>query len=90
MRMQLVRGTAAAPLSQLISVLELTLRREGGLGLWQLVSPGREQPVYGRLKSVRALAEVQGRRYDEDTVLLVDVLGGDEDIPEVPLFSLSK
>jgi alpha-glucan,water dikinase len=81
--MQLVRSTAAAPLSQLINVLELALRRKAGLGLWQLVSPGRGPSVTGRLVSVRALSEVQGKRYPEATILLVDVLGGDEDIPEV-------
>jgi len=81
--MQLVRGTAAAPLSQLINVLELALRREAGLGLWQLVSPGRGPCVCGRLEAVGALAEVQGKQYVEATVLLVDVLGSDEDIPEV-------
>ncbi len=52
------------------------------MGLWQLVSPGT-QPVIGRLEGVQTLAEVQGRRYVEKTVLLVEKLGGDEDIPEV-------
>lgn len=37
----------------------------------------------GKLVSVGGLSEVQETRYQEPTVLLVQHVGGEEDIPEV-------
>ena len=78
----MIRGTAAAPLSQLLSAIEPALRLAAGLGAWQVVSPAAGA-VTGRLEIAAALAHVQHARYAQPTVLLVDAVGGEEDMPEV-------
>ena len=78
----MIRGTAAAPLAQLLAAVEPALRAAAGLGAWQVVSPARGEAA-GKLEAVRALAHVQHMRYAEPTVLLVDAISGEEDIPEV-------
>ena len=40
-----VRGTAVAPLAQLLAVLDLLVRDLAGLPGWQVISPGRGGPV---------------------------------------------
>ena len=52
-------------------------------GSWQLVSPAPGGSVSGEAAAVPALADVQGSSFSRPTVLLADVVGGDEDIPEV-------
>ena len=80
--LQVLRGTAAAPLSQLLAVLEPRLRQEAGLGSWQLISPAPTATVTGRVVLEAALSRVQGVKYSEPTILITD-MGGEEDIPEV-------
>ena len=80
--LQVVRGTAAAPLSQLLAVLEPRLRQEAGLGSWQLISPAPAGMVTGRVIVEAALSGVQGVKYSEPTILITD-MGGVEDIPDV-------
>ncbi|CAL8469831.1 g9373 [Coccomyxa elongata] len=79
---EVIRGTAAAPCSQLLSALEPALRAAAGLGAWQLVSAGAGGAAAGKLVLAEKLAHVQHARYPEATVLLVDSVGGDEDIPD--------
>lgn len=80
---QVIRGTAAAPCSQLLSAIEPALRAAAGLGAWQLVSAGAGGAAAGKLVVAEKLAHVQHAPYPEPTVLLVDSVGGDEDIPDV-------
>ena len=47
LEMQVIRSSAAAPLSQLISLLEPALRKESGLGPWQIVSAAGTKPCVG-------------------------------------------
>ena len=78
----MIRGTAAAPLSQLLTALEPQLRLAAGLSAWQVISPARGSAA-GRLEIVGQLRDVQHSRYRQPTVLLVDCVGGDEEVPEV-------
>ncbi len=80
--MQVIRGTAAAPLSQLLTALEPQLRSAAGLSAWQVISPAHGSAA-GRLEIVEQLRDVQHSRYMQPTVLLVDRVGGDEEVPEV-------
>ncbi|BDA43844.1 Alpha-glucan water dikinase, chloroplastic at C-terminar half [Coccomyxa sp. Obi] len=79
---EVIRGTAAAPCSQLLSAIEPALRAAAGLGAWQLVSAGAGGAAAGKLVVAEKLAHVQHAHYLEATVLLVDGVGGDEDIPD--------
>lgn len=79
---QVIRGTAAAPLSQLLTSLEPKLRSAAGLSAWQVISPAQGTAV-GRLETAQQLRDVQHSRYPQPTILLVDRVGGDEEIPEV-------
>lgn len=79
---QVIRGTAATPCSQLLSLLDPALRRAAGLGAWQIISPASGTAT-GKLEVAERMAHVQHASYREPTVLLVDSIGGEEDIPEV-------
>lgn len=48
-----------------------------------MVSAGTGGAAAGKLEVAEELAHVQHARYPEATVLLVDSVSGDEDIPEV-------
>ena len=85
MGLQVIRGTAAAPLSQLLTALEPQLRSAAGLSAWQVISPARGSAA-GRLETAERLRDVQHSQYAQPTVLLVDSVGGDEEVPEVCLF----
>lgn len=54
-------------------------RQEGGLGTWQVISP---QQVAGRLEHVAELHTVQDDVYSQPTILLVDRVSGEEEVPE--------
>ena len=82
MGLQVIRGTAAAPLSQLLTAVEPQLRSAAGLSAWQVVSPAHGRAA-GRLEIAEQLRDVQHSRYMQPTVLLVDRVGGEEDVPEV-------
>ncbi|MFW6059836.1 MAG: phosphohistidine-like domain-containing protein, partial [Phycisphaeraceae bacterium] len=75
---EVVRGTLMFVLSKLVRHLEPALRRRAGLGGWQIIAPGE---AVGRVQMVGALRDVQGRRFDEPTVVVADEVAGDEDIP---------
>lgn len=75
---EVVRGTLAFVLSKLMRQLEPTLRRRAGLGGWQIISGGE---AVGRLAHASALRDVQDQRFDEPSVVMVDAVSGDEEIP---------
>lgn len=82
LKVQVIRGTAAAPLSQLLTALGQGLRAAAGLGAWQIISPASGSAA-GRLELAARLKDVQHSRYPQATILLVERVGGDEEIPEV-------
>ena len=67
---------------QVLSIVDPLLREAGGLGSWQVISAGQRQ-CRGRVVVAASLADVQEQRYEEPTVLLVQLVGGEEEIPEV-------
>lgn len=80
----MIRGTSAAPLSQLLAILEPVLRKTAGLGSWQVISP-TASAVTGSLVAVPSLLQVQNERYTQPTVLLLDHVEGDAEIPDVSM-----
>ncbi|MGR3221252.1 MAG: phosphohistidine-like domain-containing protein [Candidatus Anammoxibacter sp.] len=78
---EVVRGTPAFVLSQLIRHIDPLLRKAANLGNWQIISRGEEEGA-GKLEFVSALKSIQGKVYSEPTVLIADKVMGDEEIPE--------
>jgi alpha-glucan, water dikinase len=86
---EVVRGRIEFVVSTLLRKLDEVLRRSSGLGRWQVVSRGRGQ-VGGVVEGLASLAGVQGRRFEARTILIVDEINGDEDIPEGVTAVLTK
>jgi len=75
---EVVRSGAAAPLSQLLTLLEPRLRALAALGVWQLLS---SHPAAGQLVAVPSFAAVPPRGFSRPTVLLAQHVGGEEEPP---------
>lgn len=76
---EVVRGGPAFAVSLVISSIEPTLRTAAALGAWQIISPHN---VTGVIMRVPDLHGVQDEVYEEPTVLLVDHVSGEEEVPE--------
>lgn len=77
---EVVRGRFEFAVSALLRKLDERLRQIAGVGHWQIVSRGAG-PVEGVVECRGGLAEVQGQRFERNTVLLVGTVSGEEDIP---------
>jgi alpha-glucan, water dikinase len=75
---EVIRGGPAFTLSLLLRPLDRLLREAAGLGGWQVISPARAS---GRVRPVKRLLDVQNERFTEPTVLVVEEVSGDEEIP---------
>jgi alpha-glucan,water dikinase len=75
---EIIRGTAAAPLSQMLRALDPVIRNVANMGSWQIVSNAEAAGVIVRVAS---LAEVVNVKYTQPTVIVADRVGGEEDIP---------
>jgi len=76
---EVIRGGPVFALSRVLHVFEARVRREAGVGAWQLISAG---PAQGRVRWVDNLLSVQEQRYSEPTVLLAGTVSGEEEVPE--------
>jgi alpha-glucan,water dikinase len=74
---EVVRGTSAAPVAQLLRVLEPRLRELANLGAWQVISPVQ---AAGTVVCVPTLGEVAAKTFEQPTVLIASHVSGDEDI----------
>ena len=75
---EIIRGTAAAPLSQMLRALDPVIRNVANMGSWQIVSNAE---AAGVVVQVASLAEVVNVKYAQPTVIVADRVGGEEDIP---------
>ena len=73
-----VRGRPAFALTLLLRRLDTVIRKKAGSGPWQVIS---RREAEGRLKPIASLAEVQGERFEEPTLLLAAKVRGDEEPP---------
>ncbi len=76
-----LRGRIDFVVSALGRKLGEAWRAIAGLGHWQVTSRGRER-VEGIVHITPALAEVQGRSFETDTVLVATHISGEEEIPQ--------
>lgn len=77
---EVIRGTAFAPLSQLLSLVDPALRQQSGRGNWMVVSPAAGT-ASGWLRIVDDLASIQHDTFERPTVLLCNHVGGEEEVP---------
>ena len=75
---EVVRGSAAAPLSQMLRALDPVLRNLAQMGSWQIISPVETEGV---VVVVDDLKDIQTVTYSQPTVLVAKRVGGEEDIP---------
>lgn len=75
---EVVRGTPAAPLSQMLRALDPRLREMSNMGSWSIVSPVE---AAGVIEVINDLKDVQNKTYSVPTVLVSRRVGGEEDIP---------
>ncbi|HYT87634.1 MAG TPA: PEP/pyruvate-binding domain-containing protein [Gemmataceae bacterium] len=76
---EVVRGGPAFAQSLLLRHLDPLLRKAAGLGGWQVISPALAS---GKVRVTDRLLAVQGQRFTEPTVIVTDVVAGNEEIPE--------
>lgn len=76
---EVIRGGPAFALSLVLRRLDPVLRKEAGLGGWQIISPAA---AAGRVRVADHLHAVQGEHFPEATVLVADAVAGNEEIPE--------
>ena len=75
-----IRGSIFFTLSMVIKKIEFTLRNEAKLGPWQVISPGSSNAI-GYVEFVKDLKDVQFKVYERNTILLTQLVGGNEEIP---------
>ena len=75
---EIVRGTAAAPLSQMLRALDPALREMANMGAWNIISPVE---AVGVVEVVDDLVAIQTKTYSVPTILVSRRVGGEEDIP---------
>jgi alpha-glucan, water dikinase len=76
---EVVRGQPAFVLSLLIRHLDPILRKSAKLGDWQIISPSA---ACGQIEAVESLREIQGRRFEQPTIIVAEKVYGDEEPPE--------
>ena len=75
-----IRGSIFFSLSVIIKKIEITLRNEAMLGPWQVISPGN-LITQGYVEYEKDLKGVQYKVYNKKTILLTQIVGGNEEIP---------
>ncbi|KAM0898313.1 hypothetical protein ACQ4PT_022016 [Festuca glaucescens] len=76
---EIIRSGSAASLSLLLNRLDPVLRNVANLGSWQIISP---VDVAGYVVVVDQLLTVQHKSYDKPTILVVEGVKGEEEIPD--------
>ena len=79
---ELIRGTIFFCLSMLLRKIEKIIREKTSNSNWLMISRGEKEEVKGKAKYYHSMNEVQFEKFDKNTVLIVDEVNGDEEIPE--------
>lgn len=76
---EVIRGSGGLVLSQILAALAGHVRAAGQLGVWELASS--IESATGEVQVLDDIVGIQGKSYTTSQVLLVNKLGGMEDIP---------
>ena len=76
-----IRGSIFFSLSMILKKIEPILREKVYLGNWLIISRGEKEITRGKLRFEKNLQQVQLEKFNEKTVLIVESVGGNEEIP---------
>ena len=78
---ELLRSSLFFSLSMILKKTEPQVRQKANLGDWLVISQGRSYGSRGYATRVRNLADVMLHNYERRTVLIVDKITGEEEVP---------
>lgn len=78
---EMLRGTLFFCLSMLTKKIDIHVRKAAKLGNWHIISQGRSSGSRGYVERVAKLADVMHKTYESRTVLIVDKITGEEEVP---------
>jgi alpha-glucan, water dikinase len=78
---EVLRGTLFFSLSMILKKIDPHVRNCAHLGNWLIISQGRSHGSRGNVVRVKNLADVMHKTYDERSVLLVEKISGEEEVP---------
>ena len=76
-----LRGTLFFSLSMILKKIDPFVRQCAHLGDWVIISTGRTHGSRGYVEYVPRLADVMHKTYEKRTVLIVDKITGEEEVP---------
>ena len=76
-----IRGSIFFALSMILKKIEPVLRQKANLGNWLIISRGEKSVTKGKLRFEKDLHKVQLEKFNEKTILIVENVGGNEEIP---------
>lgn len=79
---EVLRGTLFFSLSMILKKIDPLVRKCAHLGDWLIVSPGRSNGCRGFVEIVPNLEDVMYKKYDQRTILLVEKVTGEEEVPD--------
>jgi alpha-glucan,water dikinase len=79
---EVLRGTLFFSLSMILKKIDPHVRQCAHLGDWLIISNGRAHGSRGYVEYVPRLADVMHKTYEKRTVLMVDKITGEEEVPE--------
>ena len=78
---EVLRGSLFFSLSMILKKVDSNIRKAANLGDWLTISVGRVHGSRGFVKKVNTLQEVMYEKYDHRTILIVDKITGEEEVP---------
>ena len=76
-----IRGSIFFALSMILKKIEPVLREKANLGNWLIISRGDKDVTRGKIRFEKDLHKVQLEKFNEKTFLIVENVGGNEEIP---------
>jgi len=78
---EVLRGTLFFSASMILKKIDPHIRKCAHLGNWLIISSGRSHGSRGYVERSKNLADVMHKEYDRRTILLVDKISGEEEVP---------
>ena len=78
---EVLRGTLFFSLSMILKKIDPYVRKCAHLGDWLIISQGRSHGSRGYADKVSKLYDVMHNNYEQRTVLLIDKITGEEEVP---------
>jgi alpha-glucan,water dikinase len=78
---EVLRGTLFFSLSMILKKIDPTVRKCAHLGDWLIISQGRSHGSRGYIQNETKLVDVMMKEYTQKTILFVDKITGEEEVP---------